>query len=369
MTEGVTLFAWTELHRFMTTVFVRIGMPEADARTETDALIWANLRGVDSHGAVRLPWYLENVSKGIMNPRPQVEIRLETPAVAVIEADLAFGPVVTNRAADLAVQKAKQCGIGWVLIRNHTHQGAMGQYAQRIAYADMAGLIIACAQPNMAPHGASVAGLNNCPLSISVPAGRHAPLLLDMATSVVALGKVLVARDAGRAMPDDWGLDAAGRPTTDPEALAALLPMSGPKGSGMALLFECLVSVMAGNALIQPVLASVYSEKSGQARMGSGVDLVRSARHNQNSVVAAIDIGRFMDVVGYKQQIDLLIDSLKRLPRAEGFEQILMPGEREEQCYAERMSTGIPLAAGTVDALRRIAADLGVDFAAPPKTV
>ncbi len=361
MAERTWIFDWRELHQFMARVFTRIGMPEEDAVTEADALIWANLRGVDSHGAVRIPWYLENVNKGIMNPRPKIRIQLQTAAVALVEADRAFGAVVTNQVVELALEKARACGIGWVLIRNHTHQGAIGQYAQRIAYSDMAGLVVACAQPNMVPYGACVAGLNNCPIAVCVPARRYPPLVLDMATSVVALGKVLVACDSGAKIPQEWGLDINGRPTTDPEALAALLPIGGPKGSGMALLFECLASVMAGNALVQPVLACAFDERSGiEDARSTPAD--RLATHNQNSIVAAIDIGRFITLEEYKSQVDDLIDHLKLLPRADGFGEILMPGEREERCYALRTRTGIPLPFGTVAALEKIARDLDIEF-------
>ncbi len=352
---------WQVLHQFVAEIFVRMGMPDADAVTEADALLWANLRGVDSHGVVRMPWYLDNVDSGIMNPKPDVRIISEAAATVFIEADRAFGPVVTSRATDLAVSKAKEAGIGWVLIRNHTHQGAIGQYPQRIAQSGMAGLTIACARPNMVPFGARVSGLNNSPLSICVPAKRHPPLLLDMATSVVALGKLLVAADSGVPIPDDWAVDTDGNPTTDPTQFAALLPIGGPKGSGMALLFECLVSIMAANVLIQPVLSGALSTpgaKQGKRSSNPG----QMAPHNQNSIVAAINIGLFTSLDQYKTQVDNLIDSLKSLPRADGFEEILMPGEREERCYATRARNGIPLATATVRSLKAMADRLNIQL-------
>ncbi len=356
MSDETRIFQWQELHEFAVRIFVAIGMPADDARMEADALIWANLRGVDSHGVVRIPWYVENAGKGIMNPRPDIRVTVDTPAVAMVEADRAFGPVVTNMAADMAVEKARQVGIGWILIRNHTHQGAMGPYVQRIANRDMAGLIFACSRPNMVPFGARVAGVNNSPLALSVPAGRHPPLIVDMATSVVALGKVLVARDRGVSIPEGWGLDENGNPTTDPKELAALLPMAGPKGSGMALLFECMASIMAGNPLVLPVLSGELDETRTTGHVG------RMARHNQNCVIAAIDISRFIDLDTYKEEVDQLVDRLKTLPRAEGVDEILMPGEREEKVYAERMKSGIPVPSGTLAALEKVAAELHIPF-------
>jgi len=359
-TDGIRV-PWQDLHRFVTRAFVRIGMPDGDAATEADAILWANLRGVDSHGVVRIPWYLDNVDSGIMNPNPNIRVLSEAAATAFIEADRAFGPVVTARATDMAVRKAKEAGVGWVLIRNHTHQGAIGQYPERIAQNGMAGLAIACAQPNMVPFGARVAGLNNSPLSICVPAGRHAPLLLDMATSVVAFGKLMVAADSGVPFASGWAVDANGNPTTDPIQFAALLPMGGAKGSGMALLFECLTSIMAANALVQPVLSGALST-AGPKQGKRDSDIGRMAPHNQNSIIAAIDIGRFANIDDYKARVDDLIDSLKSLPTADGFEEILVPGERKERCYADRVSNGIPLPSGTARSLKAMAEQLNIEL-------
>jgi LDH2 family malate/lactate/ureidoglycolate dehydrogenase len=351
---------WQSLREFMRQVFIGMGMPDADALTESEALIWANLRGVDSHGVVRLPWYMDLVDTNVMNPKPSIRIVAETPATVLIEADRAFGPVATGYAVDLAVEKARNAGVCWVLIRNVTHQGAMGQYAQMVARNDMAGIVIACGQPNMAPYGARVPGVGNCPLSICIPTVRHPFILLDMATSLVALGKVLVARESGVPMPEGWALDRYGNPTTDPRQLAALLPVGGPKGSGMALVFECLASVMAANALVQPVISGAAGTAEGpMSHVG------HMGTHNQNSTVMALNIAAFTDVAQYKAGVDDLIDSIKALPKADGFDEIFMPGEIEERRYAERLVTGIPIPVGTVAPLKAIAKRLCIDL--PPQ--
>ena len=357
MTNPALVLPWQDLHDFAKRVFVRVGLPEQDAVTEADTLLWANLRGVDSHGVVRISWYVENTHNGIMNPTPDIRVTVETPAIALIEADQAFGPVVTNQAADMAVEKAREVGIGWILVRNHTHQGTMGQYVQRIANHDMVGMIFVCSRPNTAPFGASAAGVSNNPLGLSAPAGRHPHLILDMATSLVAMGKVLIAREHGESIPVGWGLDENGNPAIDPRALATLLPVGGPKGSGMSLLFECMGSLMVSNPLLLPVLSGELAE--GKT---TGSHVGRMARHNQNSVVVAIDVSRFVDVEEYKAQVDQLIDRLKELPKADGFEEILMPGEREELCYAERKEAGIPVPPATIAGLRKVANDLNVEF-------
>ncbi len=355
MTEQTYTLPWQDLHDFSTRIFTALGLPEDHAKQEADTLMWANLRGIDSHGVVRIPWYVQNTQNGVMNPNPDIRVTVETPAVALIEADRAYGPVVTNMAADMAVEKAREVGIGWILVRNHTHQGTMGQYAQRIANQDMIGIVFVCSRPNMAPFGARAAGVSNNPIGMTVPARRHPHLMLDMATSLVAMGKVLVARERGEEIPLGWGLDENGSPTVDPSELAALLPVGGPKGSGMSLLFECMGSLVASNPLVLPVL-------SGEIETPKTYHVGRMARHNQNCVVAAIDIGRFTDLDDYKDQVDRLIDHIKALPKAEGFEEILMPGEKEERTYTERINEGIPVPHGTITTLRRLASELGVEF-------
>jgi LDH2 family malate/lactate/ureidoglycolate dehydrogenase len=318
------------LKEFTKEVFMRVGMTPEDAEIEANALIWANLRGVDSHGVLRIPWYVDNADKGIMNPRPDIRIVKETPATLLIDADRAFGPIVTVAAMNRAMEKAQKVGIGWVIIRNLTHQGALGFYSDMAAKKDMAGIVFVCSPPNMAPYGAKAPGVHNSPISISIPAKQHSPLRLDMATSVVAGGKMLLARDKGTSIPEGWALDKDGNPTTDPEKVTCYLPFGGFKGSGLAMMFECLSSVMAGNPLLGPVLSGV--ETSSQAQDGKAAEGVSQryvGRGRQNSVVAAINISMFTDVESYKENIDTMIDGVKALPKVEGVKEIFVPGEPE----------------------------------------
>lgn len=362
----VKVVAWELLQEFTKEVFVRVGMPPEGAEAEAGALIWANLRGVDSHGVLRIPWYVENVDKGVMNPKPNIQVIKETPATLFVEADRAMGPVVTIFVVNLVMEKAKKAGIGWALIRNLTHQGALGYYSQMMAKKDMAGIVFVCNPPNMAPYGARVAGVHNSPIAISVPAKRHHPLNLDMATSVVAGGKLWLADDKGIPIPEGWALDKEGKPTTDPKKAGALLPFGGPKGSGLALMFECLSSVMAGNPVLEPALLGkeIGPEAEGKKVEAIGERLSYVPRHIQNSVVAAVDISTFTDVESYKEHIDNLIDGLKALPKAEGFSEIFVPGEPEERTFDERSRNGIPLPEGTVRNLRGISERLGIKL--PP---
>jgi LDH2 family malate/lactate/ureidoglycolate dehydrogenase len=224
----------------------------------------------------------------------------------------------------------------------------MAYYALMAVDAGMAGLAIVCSPPNMAPHGARAAGVHNSPISIAVPAGRHRRLCLDMATSVAAGGKLSLARDKGVALPPGWALDEAGQPTTDAQRASILVPAGGPKGSGLAMMFETLTSLMVGNPLLGPAL---FREA------GAG-------RHRQNSVVAAVDVAAFTDLAQYRAEVDRLIDGVKALPRADGVPEVLVPGEPEDRSAEERGRSGIPLPPGTVENLRRAAARLRVPLPA-----
>ena len=329
------------LKAFTEQVFASAGLPPADAAIEAEVLVWANLRGVDSHGVLRIPSYLSGIEHGGMNPTPDVRIVKETPAMALIDADWAFGPVVTTDAMRRAISKAREVGVGWVLIRNTTHQGAMGYYTTMAVEQGMVGLATVSNLPNMAPYGASVRGLHNTPISIGAPAGRHESLLLDMATSVAAHGKISLAIDKGIDIPEGWALDREGRVTTSPAAVVTLLPFGGYKGSDLAMMMEAMTSLMVGNPAIAPKLAG----DPAQAR-------------SQNSFVAAMDIAMFTDLQAYRANVDALIDALKGLPKAEGIDEILVPGEPEARVRQQRLREGIPLPDGTVRNLRAAAETL-----------
>ena len=334
------------LRGFTAEIFAAAGMSRRDADIEADVLVWANLRGVDSHGVLRIPWYIKNVDDGVFNTQPNIRIERETVATILIEGDQAFGPIVTVFAMDKVIEKAREAGVCWGIIRNTTHQGAMAYYALRAAEKGMAGIISVCSPPNMAPFGARAKGVHNSPISVAVPANEHDPLVLDMATSVVAGGKLSLAEDKGVEIPPEWSLDPKGNATTIPSFDNILLPVGGPKGSGLALMFETLSSVMVGNPLLERNVV-------GQNPTPRGL---------QNSFLMAIDISAFTDLNEYRANIDALIDAQKSLCKAEGFEEVMVPGEPEFRIQTQREKTGIPLPIGTVENIRPIAARFGVDM-------
>lgn len=333
-----------DLQSLVEAIFERAGMSEADAAIEAEVLVWANLRGIDSHGVLRVKPYLDYIKTGEMNPTPKVRILKESPAITYLEADRGFGAPITARAMRQAIQKARNVGIGWTLLRNITHQGALGYYTLMAARENMVGIAMVSSPPNMAPWGAKAQGLHNSPLAIAVPAKRHLPVSLDMATSIAAAGKIMVARDKGVPLPPGWALDANGNPTTDPKEAVILCPAGGAKGSGLAFLLQCLTSLMADHPLIVPAL------KKGERP------------YNQNSAIAAIDISFFIDAEKYASHVDDQIDAVKELPHAEGFAEVLVPGEPENRTLGERSATGIPIPDGTAERLRDAAKRFDIEL-------
>ena len=349
--SNVKVIAGEALQEFTREVLIRAGMPPEDAATEAEVIVWANLRGVDSHGVQLLPWYVEAVDIGHMKVKPNIQIIKETPAALSIEADHAFGAVVTVFAMKKAMEKARNLGIGWAFIRRTNHQGAMGYYPLMAAKNDMAGLTWVCGNTSMTPFGSKFPGLANNPIAISVPGKRHRPLVLDMATSVAAGAKLLVAKDKGISIPEGWALDEEGNPTIDPWKARILLPIGGPKGSGLSMMLECLGSLIVDFPKVEPVVLG-KEPPFGMGSMIGNPDRIR--QHIQNSVVVAIDIGTFTDVDRYKEHIDNMIDGLKSLPKAEGFDEIFVPGEPEWRTYEERTKNGVPLPEKTADNLRKV---------------
>ena len=338
---AVTVTAGT-LKRFATDVFARTGLPQADAAVVAEVLVWANLRGVDTHGVMRIPRYVDLIECGDMNPRPAIRIRTETPASVLIEADRAAGPVAMTRAAAEAMRKARGAGIGLALVRATTHTAALGYYTLAIASEGMAGIALAGSWPNVVYHGSRAAGVSTSPVSIAVPGGE--PVVLDMATSIVSMGKLNEAKRSGRPIPQGWAIDGEGRPTTDPQAAQTPLPMAGAKGSGLSFMVECLASLIASNPLLAESLEGTPE----------------GSRHRQNGFVMAIDLAQFGDPDGFKREVDRLVRALKALPRAEDTQEILMPGERGRRTLEQRTREGIPLPGSVHEELRSLAGRLGV---------
>jgi LDH2 family malate/lactate/ureidoglycolate dehydrogenase len=326
-------------------IFVRAGMADDQAGVVADVLVWADLRGMASHGVMRVPRYVDLIRKGDLNVRPQMRVANETAATALLDADRAAGPVAMARGADTAIDKARSAGVGLVAVRSTTHTAALGYYTQRGARAGMATIAISASGPNMAYHGARAAGVSTAPISIAVP-GDDEPLALDMGSGVVSIGKLMQARRTGEALAADLALDKEGNPTTDPRKAVTPLPLGGAKGAGLALMIECLASLLSGNPILAEALEGTPAGR----------------RHTQNGLVIAIDVARFTPLATFRQEIERLKQAIRKLPAQPGAE-ILMPGERGSR-NAARRHTDLPIAPAVLEELRSLAHSLGVEVPA-----
>ncbi len=310
---------------FIRDVLMAKGARERDAAAVAEGLVWANLRGGDGHGVSRLPRYLKLIERGEIDMTIKPRLLQDRGASFVLDCGHGFGLVAVMQAAALAVERAKASGICFALIRETTHTGAIGRYAQWIAARGCAAVLIGAGPALMAYHGARVASMGTSPIAIAVPSG-NGPIVLDMATSTISNGKILQARATGTPLPPGTVLSADGEPTTDPGKAEILLPLGGPKGSGLALMFELVASVLAG----APIQARALGPE-------------KRDRNTGNTAMFVIDIASFRPLADYTHDADGLAAILKSLPRQAGFNEITLPGERSARTEALRRKSGIPI--------------------------
>jgi ureidoglycolate dehydrogenase (NAD+) len=336
------------LKQFLTDIFAAKGMSAADAAAVADLLAWANVRGIDGHGAVRLSSYLEFIDRGDLDPRAEPQIRMLGPTAFTLDGARAAGPVAMMKAAAHAVATARQYGVCIALVHDTTHTGAIGRYPQWVAEQGCACVMMNGGPPFMAYHGTRTANLGTSPISIAVPGPGAAPLLLDMATSVVSNGRLRQAIAAGETLPEGWALDAEGKVTTDPKKAAVILPLGGPKGSGLSLMFECLTGILAASPLL-----IMYADPAGRKR------------HKQSAIMIVLDVEMFRPLADFRRDVGDLVAMIRKLPLQQGFDEALMPGERGERRAAARRPEGIPLPPALWKELGDIARTLGVTAPKP----
>jgi ureidoglycolate dehydrogenase (NAD+) len=337
-----------ELARFFTDIFVAKGMTADGAATVAEVLVWANLRGVDSHGAMRISSYLDQIRKGEFDPAAQPKLRPLMPATFVLDCAKAAGPVSMLTAATHAIDIAETYGVGVGIVSDAAHTGAIGRYAHWIAERGYAALVMVAGPLFMAYHGAKVTSLATSPIAIGIPGPEDRdPLVLDMATSVTAAGRIRQAAAEGKPIPEGAALDADGKPTTDGAKASILLPLGGPKGSGLSLLFECLTGVLAGT----PIITALAGLTGPTVPMS-------------NAILIVFNITNFRPLADYRRDVGLLIQVVKSLPRREGFDELMLPGERGGREAELRRRDGIPLPPKLWRELGEIAQALGI---APPQ--
>ena len=337
------------LERFTRECLRAVGLPEDDAATVAALIAEADLNGSDGHGIFRLPQYVKRIQSGGINVAPNIRFVREQPASALVDGDDAMGHLVMSHAAEVAISKARTEGVAWVGARNSNHAGPAALYAKMPLEHDMIGLYIAVGNANhLPPWGGTEMLLSTNPIAVAIPTENEPPIVLDMATTVAAYGKVKTAAQRGETMPEGWMIDREGKPLTDPKRAedGFLLPIGGAKGYGLALVFGLLAGTLNGAAF-------------GKDVIDFNADSVTPT--NTGQLIVAISVEAFADVAAFKRTVDAAIVSMHASPTLPGFDAVRVPGERSHAVRAEREAGGIPVHAGLRAALAELGGRLGVE--------
>jgi LDH2 family malate/lactate/ureidoglycolate dehydrogenase len=336
------------LRLFIVTALERLGLPHADAAVVGDLMAQAELQGSDGHGVIRLLPYARRIRAGGINLKPRIQVVQERPAMALLDGDNGMGHLVTQRAADMAVAKARTCGIGWVGSRLSNHAGPASLYARMPLAHDMIGLYFAVGNANhLPPWGGLDMLLSTNPIAVAVPAGSEPPVVLDMATTVAAYGKVKAKAQRGESMPLGWMIDRLGQPLTDPKRAGEgfLLPIGGYKGYGLALIVGLLAGTLNGAAMGRDVIDFNQDDTSVT---------------NTGQAVMAIDVAAFGDVADFKARVDRLVRDLRSGERMPGVDRIWLPGEQSHERRAANLRDGVALPPALLKQLDAFAVEVGM---------
>lgn len=346
--SSTTLLMPDALFTACLTLLRAVDIPEDQASAVADVLVRADLRGTTSHGVLRLPAYIHKIQAGLLNPDTSWICLRETPTTALYDADMGLGPVAAIWGMKEAVKRAEQFGISAVGVRNASHFGIAAYYALQAVEAGMIGVVISNAAASMAPWGGIQAHLGTNPVCVAIPTRDEIPLVLDMAASLVARGKIRLALREGRSIPPGWALDKEGHPTIDPQAAidGTLLPIGGPKGYGIALVNDILAGILTGSP------------------SGDEIRSIHDLEHPSpvGFFFQVLQIETFSPSQDFFDRLKARLTAIRNSPRARGVERIYIPGEIEWECERERRQNGIPINSATLKTLRELAGELGVQI-------
>ena len=340
-----------KLTRFVQAAFEKLGVAGGDAQIAAEALVAADLRGVDTHGVIRFSphaWYVKWLSEGSMTAKPNIRVISETPSTALLDGDRGMGMVIGHRAMELAIDKAQSCGIGMVGVRNSRHYGMSAQYAMQALAHDMIGIAMTNAGRQVVPTFGREARFGTNPMCFAVPADKELPFVLDMATTTAAAGKLELAARLEKSIPTGWALDEKAQATQDPriaQKARRLLPLGGSrdngshKGYGLAVLVEILCGVLTGT-----------------------VTALNADQDPRGHFFGAIRVDAFRPVAEFKKDMDRLIRELKSTPPIEGQRRVYVAGEIEFETAEERAERGIPLLPSVLKGLREVSEQLGLPY-------
>jgi L-2-hydroxycarboxylate dehydrogenase (NAD+) len=357
MADKVIRFRFEDLEVFVERFFVKLGVPREDARVSARILVAADLRGISSHGVIRLHTYYGNrIQKGLIDPLTPIIPAYETANTLTLDAGNGLGMVAGNQAMERCIRMAKKSNIAIVTVRNSNHFGIAGYYAMLALKEDMLGVSLTNAQPLVSPTYGRTAMLGTNPIAVAVPVEGSQPFVLDMATSIVPIGKINVYDKAGERIPLGWGTDASGKQTDKPSDIlrgGALSPLGGSdvfrgyKGYGLAVMVDILSGILSGSGF-----GTATSGKSQPARIGH--------------FFMAINIGSFRPLDEFKHDMALLMDQLHNAPKAEGQKQIFVAGEKEFKLEVENRAKGVPLTEEVISGLKQAGEELGIPFDLEP---
>ena len=344
--------SFDRLKAFIREALTQLGLPKADAATVAALMAEADLQGSDGHGVTRLPQYARRIKAGGFNVRPEIRVVHEHISTAVVNGDNGMGHLVMKRAAEIAIEKARTSGIAWVNSQFSNHAGPASLYATMPLAHDMIGLYFAVGNANhLPPWGGLDMLLSTNPIAAAIPAGDEKPIVLDMATTVAAYGKVKTKALRGETMPEGWMIDREGKPLTDPKRAdeGMLLPLGGMeagyKGYGLAMVIGLLAGTLGGAAMGRNVIDFNHDDDSIT---------------NTGQAIAAINVAAFGDVATFKNNVDNLIRDFRTSRRMPGVDRIFVPGERSHATRATRTRDGIPIAPALMLGLDRLADELGI---------
>jgi LDH2 family malate/lactate/ureidoglycolate dehydrogenase len=337
-----------QLAEFVARAFVAAGLPEADAQTVAGLMVEADLRGSDTHGVIRLPLYVRRLRDGGINAKPNIRIVSDRTSVALLDGDNGLGHLVMRRAAALAIEKAKATGIGWVGARMSNHAGPAALYVTMPLARDMVGLYFAVGSNNhLPPWGGSESLLGTNPMAVAVPALEEPPIVLDMAPTVAAYGKVRLKAQRGEAMPVGWMIDRQGKPLTDPKRAdeGHLLPIGDYKGYGLSLIIALLAGALNRAAVGREVIDFV--KETGKAT-------------NTGQAIMALSIEAFMPPNEFKKTVDAFIRDIRQSQRLPGVDRIWLPGEQSHAKRLDRCARGVPMPKALRESLGMVARELKI---------
>jgi len=314
------------------------GLVTEHAEKVAEVLVHADLRNVNSHGVLRTEHYVNRINAGGINTNANISIKKTGPVTGVVDGDDGFGHVVGDIAMQNAIDMAKENGVGMVTAINSSHCGALSYFVQKAALQNLIGIAMTHTDKIVVPFGGKESFLGTNPIAYGVPAKNHKPMILDMATSNVALGKVLQYKEEGKDIPPGWGVDETGQTVTDPSKVVYLSPFGGPKGYGLSLIVDIFSGLLAG-AAFGPHVAKMYDDLDKKRKLGH--------------YFCAINPAFFTDTDTFLEQMDTMMDELHDVPPAPGFSQVLVPGEIEQMNEEKNLKDGIAIASTVYEYLTK----------------